>query len=152
MQIALFRYGIISDFVNRKGVLKNGEKEKLLNSKVNCVWNIPFSERTHISRATILNWIKRFEQGKRKIVPLDTVEVADPVNVEETVEKQWQADRVAQAIAQLPAAQRDVIALRFFSGLSSKEVGGILGKSSGAVREMQSAGVKSLRRLMGDTG
>ncbi|MFC2000618.1 sigma-70 family RNA polymerase sigma factor [Chloroflexota bacterium] len=90
------------------------------------------------------------KQGKRKTVPLDTVEVADLMNVEETVERQWQVERVSQAMAQLTMAQRDVIALRFFSGLSSEEVGKILGKSSGAVREMQSAGVKSLRRLIGD--
>jgi len=41
-----------------------------------------------------------------------------------------------------------VIGLRFFAGLTSTEVGKILVKNSGAVREMQSATVKSLRKLM----
>ena len=39
-QIALFRYGIISDLINRKQRLKYGEKEKLLRGKLNCTWKI----------------------------------------------------------------------------------------------------------------
>lgn len=69
-QIALFRYGIVSDFVNRRGVPKLNEKERLLRSKYSCVWSIPFSDRTYVSRGTILYWIKRFELGGRRIESL----------------------------------------------------------------------------------
>ena len=69
-QIAMFRYGIVSDFINRKEVLKHGEKERLLRSKTSCIWSIPFSDRTYVSRGTILNWIKRFERGGRNIESL----------------------------------------------------------------------------------
>jgi RNA polymerase sigma-70 factor (ECF subfamily) len=50
---------------------------------------------------------------------------------------------------QLTAEQREVINLRFLGGLTSKEVGGILGKSDGAVREMQRATIEKLRGVMG---
>ncbi len=48
----------------------------------------------------------------------------------------------------LTPEQREVVRLRFFGDLSSKEVGGILRKSDGAVREMQRAAVEKLRRLL----
>jgi len=69
-QIALFRYGIISDFVNRKNFLKNGEQEQLLRSKYNGIWKIPFSNRSRISRAIILHWIKRYTGSRGKIESL----------------------------------------------------------------------------------
>ena len=86
--------------------------------------------------------------SKRKIVPMDTLEIPDRVNLEEAVERRLQLEKLSQALKQLTPAQREVIGLRFFAGLTSTEVGKILGKSSGAVREMQSAAVKSLRKLM----
>lgn len=69
-QIALFRYGIISDFVNRTQLLKYGEKEKLLRSKYNCTWQIPYSKKTSISRGIILYWIKRYKESGGKIESL----------------------------------------------------------------------------------
>ncbi|MCP4601780.1 MAG: hypothetical protein GY847_14910, partial [Proteobacteria bacterium] len=48
----------------------------------------------------------------------------------------------------LSPSQREVIALRFFSGLSSAECANILGKQPGAVREMQSTAIKSLRHIL----
>jgi len=44
--------------------------------------------------------------------------------------------------------QREVVRLRFFGGLSSKEVGAILRKSDGAVREMQRAAIVKLRGIL----
>jgi DNA-directed RNA polymerase specialized sigma24 family protein len=48
----------------------------------------------------------------------------------------------------LTPEQREVVRLRFFSGLSSKEAGPILRKSDGAVREMQPTAVEKLRGLL----
>jgi len=86
--------------------------------------------------------------SKRKTIPIDKLEISDKVDLEETVERRLQSEKLSQALKQLTPAQREVIGLRFFAGLTSAEVGKILGKSSGAVREMQSAAVKSLRKLM----
>jgi hypothetical protein len=69
-QIALFRYGIISDFVNRTQQFKLGEKEKLLRSKYNCAWQIPHSKKTSISRGIIIYWIKRYKESGGKIESL----------------------------------------------------------------------------------
>jgi len=58
-QIALFRYGIIADFVNQTS-LEFGVREKLLSYKSSCKWRIPNSDRTQISRGTIIRWIRLY--------------------------------------------------------------------------------------------
>ncbi|MCB0745224.1 MAG: transposase family protein, partial [Ignavibacteriae bacterium] len=66
MQIATFRFGIISEFVT--GVKLNyGEKEKLLNEKAERSYSIPGSTRGVISRSTILLWINDYKKAGMKI-------------------------------------------------------------------------------------
>jgi RNA polymerase sigma-70 factor (ECF subfamily) len=86
--------------------------------------------------------------AKRKTDPIDTVQVVAEENPQATVETKVELERVAKALDQLTPAQRQVIELRFFGGLTSEEAGRILDKSSGAVREMQSAAIKELRKLL----
>lgn len=53
-----------------------------------------------------------------------------------------------QYMGRLTESQRQVLALRFGADMTSEEVGRVLGKSPGAVREMQSAAIKRMRTLM----
>jgi len=69
-QIALFRYGIISDFVNRKQPLKRDEKEKLFRSKLDCTWKIPHSKKITISRGIIYHWYNRYKESGGKLESL----------------------------------------------------------------------------------
>lgn len=55
---------------------------------------------------------------------------------------------VRSALEQLTPEQREVITLRFFGELSSKEVGTVMNKRDGAVREMQRAALEKLRDLL----
>lgn len=90
--------------------------------------------------------------SRRKVVPLDGVEIADTASTEEIAESRLQAEKLSEALKQLSPAQREVIGLRFFAGLTSIEAGKILGKKPGAVREMQSLALKSLRKVLGREG
>ena len=88
--------------------------------------------------------------AKRKTVPIDTVQIeadadADPATL---VDKKIELERVTGAMEQLTPEQREVLRLRFFGELTSKEAGSILNKSDGAVREMQRAAIEKLRRLL----
>jgi RNA polymerase sigma-70 factor (ECF subfamily) len=56
---------------------------------------------------------------------------------------------VNDALQRLTPDQREVVSLRFFGGLSSREVAGVLNKKDGAVREMQRAALERLRQLLG---
>jgi RNA polymerase sigma-70 factor, ECF subfamily len=86
--------------------------------------------------------------GKRKTLNLDDIEIADGSNVEEIAEQRLQVGELMKAMQQLTQAQQEVIGLRFFAGLSSAETAQVLGKSSGAVREMQCDAIQRLRKLM----
>jgi RNA polymerase sigma-70 factor (ECF subfamily) len=86
--------------------------------------------------------------AKRKTVPIDTVDVVAMSDPQATAETNMERARLAKALAQLIPSQRQVIELRFFGGLTSEEVGRILNKSSGAVREMQRAALRQLRQLL----
>jgi RNA polymerase sigma-70 factor (ECF subfamily) len=57
---------------------------------------------------------------------------------------------VNKAMLGLTEEQREVIRLRFFGGLTSREVSGLLNKTDGAVREMQRAALEKLRNILGD--
>lgn len=52
------------------------------------------------------------------------------------------------ALAQLPTEQRDCVALRFLQGLSIAETALALGRSEGAVKQLQLRGVRNLSKLM----
>ena len=99
-----------------------------------------------IAHNLVVDYIRR--AAKRKTVPIDTVEVVAESDPQALAETSIQLARLASALKQLNPAQRQVIELRFFGGLTSEEAGRILDKSSGAVREMQSAAIKHLRRLL----
>lgn len=88
------------------------------------------------------------KKSKRQTVPLDPAEVSPQRDVEEIAETSLQIAALSQAMNQLTPAQREVIGLRFFAGLTSEEAGRVLGKSGGAVREMQRGAVEKLRGIM----
>ena len=85
---------------------------------------------------------------KRKTVPIESVLIESGVNPATVAEKNIEFERATSAMEQLTREQREVLGLRFFGGLSSKEVAGILKKSDGAVREMQRAAIEKLRKLL----
>jgi putative transposase len=69
MQIATFRFGVISDFVGGAR-LSRGERERLLGEKSDRSWEIPGTGRTRISRTTIQDWVRRYERGGSRIEAL----------------------------------------------------------------------------------
>lgn len=89
------------------------------------------------------------KMDKRRTVPIDPVVLPGNDNPADTAEINIEFERVTQAMKQLTTEQREVINLRFFGGRTSKEAGDILGKSDGAVREMQRAAIEKLRGIMG---
>lgn len=99
-----------------------------------------------IARNLVIDYHRKM--SKRKHISIDEVEIADSHNVEQEVETKSEVARLSKALQQVTPAQREVIGLRFFAGMSSFEVGKILGKSSGAVREMQRAAIETLRKQM----
>ncbi|MFC1893293.1 sigma-70 family RNA polymerase sigma factor [Chloroflexota bacterium] len=88
------------------------------------------------------------KRGRIATVPIDGVQIEAREDPAGTAEKSIEMERVNEAMQKLTPEQREVVQLRFFGGLSSKEAGAILRKSDGAVREMQRSAVEKLRRLL----
>jgi RNA polymerase sigma-70 factor (ECF subfamily) len=100
-----------------------------------------------IAHNLTVDYLRRMDN--RRTVPIDPVTLTGSDNPVAAAEENIEFERVTEAMKQLTAEQREVINLRFLGGLTSKEVGGILGKSDGAVREMQRATIEKLRGVMG---
>jgi len=65
-RIALFRYGVISEFVSGRDFVR-GEKERLMAEKCRQKWNIPSSLRTRISKSVLKSWIKAYRDAGDKL-------------------------------------------------------------------------------------
>jgi RNA polymerase sigma-70 factor (ECF subfamily) len=84
----------------------------------------------------------RFERSTE-----DEADLPDSPDPAQVAEKSMLLKDVKEAMQHLTQDQSDVITLRFFGGLSSRETAAALGKSDGSVREMQRAALEKLRRL-----
>jgi len=68
-QVAIFRFGVISDFVSPTR-LAWGERARLIKHKCERSWQIPFSQRTRLAPATIRSWIRAYERSGQQIESL----------------------------------------------------------------------------------
>ena len=76
MEVAVFRFGVISDFVS--GVkLDRAERRRLLREKCARKWPIPFSAKTRISKSTIRRWIRLHNNSNGKLESLCPRDRAD---------------------------------------------------------------------------
>lgn len=76
MQVAVFRFGVISDFVTGSQMGRT-EKCRLIREKCARKWQIPFSEKTRISRGTILRWMRVYTNGNndlKSLLPKDRMD------------------------------------------------------------------------------
>jgi RNA polymerase sigma-70 factor, ECF subfamily len=76
----------------------------------------------------------------------DAARTADP---EAWLAEKADRERLLEAVGRLTPLQRRVLALKFAAGLSNAEVAALLGRSVGAVKALQYAGLAALRRRLG---
>jgi putative transposase len=62
MQVAVFRFSVIGDFVNGTH-MSRPEKRRLMQQKCDRKWQIPFSEKTRISKGTIGRWCRVYRDS-----------------------------------------------------------------------------------------
>ena len=59
------------------------------------------------------------------------------------------AEGLRSAVSRLDEPYREVIALRFFAGLSAREAAAVMGKQEGTVRGLQFRAIAAMRRSLG---
>ena len=69
MQVAVFRFGVISDFVTG-AQMSRAEKRRLMREKSARKWQIPFSEKTGISMGTIGRWCRCYRNSNGNLKSL----------------------------------------------------------------------------------
>jgi RNA polymerase sigma-70 factor (ECF subfamily) len=86
------------------------------------------------------------------IVSYESAAVAATVgSAEDDALRELATDRVRTVCAQLAPDQRDVVLLRILGDLTVDQVADVLGKSLGAVKQLQRRGVEAIRRLSPET-
>ncbi|HVT76273.1 MAG TPA: sigma-70 family RNA polymerase sigma factor [Acidimicrobiales bacterium] len=69
------------------------------------------------------------------------------IGVEQDVDGAMSAARVKALCAQLPADQADVLVLRILADLTIEQIAEVVGKSVGAVKQLQRRGLDNLRKI-----
>jgi RNA polymerase sigma-70 factor (ECF subfamily) len=59
-------------------------------------------------------------------------------------------ERVKEAVETLPDKQRAVFTLKFYEGLSHKEIAGVVGCSEGTSKANYFHAIRKMRKLLGD--
>lgn len=80
----------------------------------------------------------------------DAMEIAGGTDIVSEVELSMEMERVSAVMDQLNSGQQEVIALRFMGGLSAEEAGAVMGRTNGAIRELQRTALKALRALLNE--
>jgi RNA polymerase sigma-70 factor (ECF subfamily) len=86
-------------------------------------------------------------KGKRVSAPLDESlpDVRPTADPERLFAEKVTRESLIAAVERLTELQRQVISLKFAAGLSNAEVAQVLGKTEGAVKALQHAGLRSLQ-------
>lgn len=113
---------------------------------------------------TVANELWRFRRGKRDVALERSIEAAvedssarleawlaaDYSSPSEQAAWQEQSLRLAQALAELPPEQREIIELHHLNGLTLADIADQLGRTRPAVAGLLRRGLERLRALLGD--
>ncbi len=86
----------------------------------------------------------RLEQTTEDMQTLDTTSESPEIEVLSSLTN----EALLKALGELPTEQRECLIMRFLQGLSIAETAEILGRSSGAVKQLQLRGVRNLAKLL----
>jgi RNA polymerase sigma-70 factor, ECF subfamily len=90
-------------------------------------------------------------RGAKELVVADPPEIAEDASVLVDIEEVERRARLFRLVEQLPEDQRRVIAMRFAEEKSIREIAKKLGRTEGAVKQLQFRGLQSLREQIKDT-
>jgi len=84
----------------------------------------------------------------RNYIPLEDDLVAEPQEVDKTVERNLTHEHLRRALARLSDIQRDVVVLRFINGMPISTVAQTLHKSEDSIKSLQRRALTALRETL----
>jgi RNA polymerase sigma-70 factor (ECF subfamily) len=98
--------------------------------------------------------VRREENLRRRRTSDEVLEFQPDPNpgVEAEAEAAERRSEVRAALAQLPSAQREALALAYFGGYTQREVATLVGVPLGTVKTRMAAGMRKLKQALRETG
>lgn len=115
-------------------------------------------------RKSLRGWLFRVARnvlsdhyGRDKQMPMETLEDwlpadAESVNPESRFMREFDVNRIRQALRMLAPEQQEVIVLRFGQALNLQATADVMGKSTSAIKSLQFRAVSTLRQILGSVG
>lgn len=107
--------------------------------------------------APFVTWLYRIaanaiaDQARRKLREAgNPIEATTENTMSKDLEIVERRARIFREVEQLPEDQRKVIVLRFADEMSIREIATILGRTEGAIKQLQFRGLESLRNRLGE--
>lgn len=101
-----------------------------------------------ITQNTVRDYFRKSQHNMDVELPEDMPLADSHADIEKELLRQESLQYLAEALNKLPERERDIIILRFYHGLSSKEVCEKVGVSYANVRYLQTIAIKKLRDLL----
>ena len=114
----------------------------------------PFTWLCDVAEQRLIDAVRKFTTRKRsaaRVASLDHDPSADQTTPSLAAIRSEEETKLLDALSKLTAGERELIRLRYDEGLSAKEMGKALGKSSGAVRLALFRALAELRDHFGGT-
>jgi RNA polymerase sigma-70 factor (ECF subfamily) len=83
--------------------------------------------------------------------PSDSDLTAERRELEKEIDQSGEERRLLKSLAVLTCGEQDLLALRYFEGMKTREMAELLNKPEGTVRSMLSRAVRELRKVFEDT-
>jgi len=83
-RIAVFRFGAIANLVGGI-ILDRGDRERLIREKCDHQWQIPYSERSRLSRTTLKRWVRKYDGRLESLYPQDRADIGKSRTLEEEI-------------------------------------------------------------------
>jgi RNA polymerase sigma-70 factor (ECF subfamily) len=164
LEVLYDRYGKVSYSLARRIVADETLAQDVVQEVFLSIWRD--AGRFDAARGTVSTYllamthhravdvVRREENLRRRRTTDEALEFEpDPKpGVEDNVEAAERRDQVRAALAELPEAQREALALAYFGGYTQREVASLVGVPLGTVKTRMAAGMRKLKDALHEPG